>query len=192
MPDWLYSIDLSIFRWANESIANAPFDWFFPFITDIGNWYLVYVLSLLSLVVFGRKKGIIVVVLLLLTITISDQLSSSVIKQWVGRVRPCSDLEHVRLLINCGSGNSFPSSHAVNNFAAAFLIGMFYRKSLPYLLVTASLVAFSRVYVGVHYPLDILAGSMLGSAIALSIVALYMRLARTFPVLQLSGKKGAA
>ena len=166
MLEWLYSVDLTLFRWGNEALANPVFDWFFVFITEVKNWYVVYAVALISLMWFGKKRGVVTVLLLLLTIVISDQLSSFVVKPLVDRLRPCHVLEHVRLLVGCGGGKSFTSSHATNNFAMAVLVMHFWPKAKWYLLVWAALVSFSRVYVGVHYPSDILGGAILGAAIA--------------------------
>lgn len=163
---WLYDIDLSVFRFGNEGVANPVFDVLFPFITDTHFFYLIYGVAVLSLLLFDGKRGVIAVVLLALLITASDQLSSATIKPLVSRIRPCAALDAVRLLVPCGPGKSFPSSHAVNNFAMAFLLARLYRDAAWYLFVYAGLVAFSRVYTGVHYPSDILAGSAIGCAVA--------------------------
>jgi undecaprenyl-diphosphatase len=118
----------------------------------------------------GGAKGRKFVVLMILTILISDQLSSSLIKPLVDRTRPCFSLEGVKLLITIGPGKSFPSSHAVNNFAAATVISYFYKEYKAVLFTIAGLVAFSRVYVGVHYPLDVLAGAAIGMIVGYFII----------------------
>lgn len=173
MIDWLYNIDVALFRFGNETIANPVGDWFFPFITNFRNMIVPYALLVLALLIFGRKRGAITVLLLIVTITLADQISSFVVKPWVGRLRPCHVLDDVRLLVGCGSGKSFTSSHATNNFALAVLISHFYPVARPWLLLFASLVAFSRVYIGVHYPSDILGGALLGTFIALVVVFLW-------------------
>lgn len=169
MIEWLYSIDLELFRFGNATLANPVGDWFFPTITEVKNFYIIYAVSLLALMIFGKKRGVVTVILLLVTITISDQLSSFGIKPLVGRLRPCHTLEDVRLLVGCGGGKSFPSSHAVNNFAMAILVSHFYRQARPWLLLWAVLVAYSRVYVGVHYFSDIIGGALLGTLIAAAV-----------------------
>lgn len=173
MIDWLYNIDVALFRFGNETIANPAGDWFFPFITNLRNMIVPYALLVLALLIFGRKRGAIIVLLLIVTITLADQISSFVVKPWVGRMRPCHVFDDVRLLVGCGSGKSFTSSHATNNFALAVLISHFYPVARPWLLLFASLVAFSRVYIGVHYPSDILGGALLGTLIALAVIFLW-------------------
>ncbi len=173
MIDWLYSIDVALFRFGNETIANPAGDWFFPFITNLRNMIVPYALLVLGLLFFGKKRGAVTVLLLIVTITLADQISSFVVKPWVGRLRPCHVLDDVRLLVGCGSGKSFTSSHATNNFALAVLVSHFYPVARPWLLLFASLVAFSRVYVGVHYPSDILGGAVLGTLIALAVAYLW-------------------
>lgn len=108
-----------------------------------------------------------------ITITLSDQLSSTLIKYHVNRLRPCQDpaMEgHVRMLLNhCSGGPSFTSSHATNHFAAAvflFIILKPYLKNWAYLFFFwAASISYGQVYVGVHYPLDIFCGAIVGSII---------------------------
>ena len=107
----------------------------------------------------GGKRGRTAALLVVLVIVCSDQLSSFVIKPLVNRPRPCHTVEgvpvveNVHLLVGCGGGKSFPSSHAVNNFAVATLFAFFYKRARVWLFLWAFLVAFSRVAVGVHFPL---------------------------------------
>ena len=173
MVEWLYGLDLALFRFGNETIANPLFDIFFPFITEINNFYLLYGLAILALLFLDGKRGAVTVVLLLLLIVVSDQLSSSLIKPLVGRVRPCAALDTLRLLVPCGPGKSFPSSHAVNNVAMAFLVSRFYPGARRYLFTYAALTAFSRVYIGVHYPADILGGTIIGIGVAWCVWTVY-------------------
>jgi undecaprenyl-diphosphatase len=163
--DFILSLDKQLFLFLNHTLANPFFDKFFPFITEVDHWLLVYIIALTMLLWKGGKTGRLTVLALILTIIITDQLVSSVIKDAVGRMRPCHTIEEVRLLVNCGTGKSFPSAHAANNFAAAFVIYQFYKKNIWIFFTIASLMAFSRVYIGVHYPLDIIAGAAIGSII---------------------------
>lgn len=165
MIDFLYSIDLSIFYFINHTISNPIFDKFFPFITYVKNWYIAYVILLGILFIKGGKIGKLASVGIILLIATSDQISSHLLKNLFDRLRPCNALADVNLLVNCSKSFSFPSSHAVNNFAVAFYFYKLYPKLKWVLFITAALIAFSRPYVGVHYPSDILIGAAVGMLI---------------------------
>ena len=129
-----------------------------------------------------------------LTVTISDTVSSKIIKKSVQRTRPCNDTNRlleqgheVKLLVPCGSGYSFPSSHATNHFAVAvFVIFTFaaHKKWSKWgLIAWASSIALGQVYVGVHYPLDIICGGVLGSIIGWRVAFLYKKLENAYQIL---------
>lgn len=162
MIDFLYSIDVSIFYFINGTLANPLFDKLMPFITEVKNWYLVYVLLWFIILFKGGKYRIAMAVSMILLITITDQVSSSLLKNLIERVRPCNALPDVHLLAGCTGSFSFPSSHAVNNFAAAMFFGYFYRHLRWILFSVATIVALSRIFVGVHYPSDVIGGAMIG------------------------------
>lgn len=165
MLDWLINIDISVFRFINTGLANPVFDLIMPIITSEKIIVPIYVLALLVFAIKGDKKARMLIFALILTVIISDQFSSSYLKHLVGRIRPCSSLSDVRLLVGCGGGKSFPSSHAVNNFAAAMALAYHYRKYAKVFFSIAFAIAFSRIYVGVHFPGDVLAGILIGCAI---------------------------
>lgn len=161
MLDWLLEIDQALFIFINVSLASPVTDLLMPIITNDNLLRVVYGSSMVLLLVFGRKRFLWVVVLSFILVTLTDQTSSLWLKPLVGRVRPCKVLQ-VHLLVNCGAGLAFPSSHATNLFGQALFFGLLYRKYSIYLLVFASLVGISRVFVGVHYPFDVLAGAVIG------------------------------
>jgi undecaprenyl-diphosphatase len=83
-------------------------------------------------------------------------------------------LQNVHLLVSCGSGFSFPSSHAVNNFAAALILAFFFPQNKWWFFGFAALVAFSRVYVGVHYLFDVIGGAVIGLFCAGSVLLAFI------------------
>ncbi len=165
MTDFLYSIDIHLFYFINHSISNPIFDKFFPFITDVKHWYIAYIILWFIAIFKGGRLGRIAAFGVILLIVFSDQFSSSFLKNLFQRVRPCNALPDVNLLSYCSGSYSFPSSHAVNNFAVAFFFGRLFPKLKTTLIIAASLIAFSRPYVGVHYPADIIGGAAIGAAI---------------------------
>ncbi len=130
-----------------------------------------------------RLRGVWFILALALTAGVSDTLSSRVVKPAVVRLRPCNDPElksEVRLLVHCGSGYSFTSSHAANHFAfAAFVfctLGFLHRRARWLWWIWAASIAYAQVYVGVHYPADIAGGAVLGMAVGFLAAGLYLRL----------------
>lgn len=163
MIETLIGIDIEVMRFMNVALSNRLFDVIMPIVT--AEWFVrpILVIGIVVAAWRGGKYGRITAVLAVFTIVLSDQLSSHVIKPWVGRLRPCHTLDWVHLLVNCSSGKSFPSSHAINSFGQAILWSCRYPKIARYIYPLATLIALSRVFVGVHYPLDITAGAILGT-----------------------------
>ena len=190
MSEFLFEIDRAIFYFCNQTLANPISDIAMPILTDLNKeWYGLALFGLLWLLLFskGGTKGRIIAGLILVLISLSDQISSSVLKPLVARPRPCHEpagtpvLANIHLLVPCGSGYSFPSSHAVNNFAVAFFLSYYYRKWTWLALLFATLIGFSRIAVGVHYPSDVLGGAIVGLACAFVIIVLWRILERRYP-----------
>lgn len=168
--DSFQQIDLAIFYFLNSDIANPIFDIVLPFITNFKNWIPVYLLLIILLAWKGGAKGRIAVLSMIIAVGLTDYISGEFLKSFFARIRPCHELIDVRLLINCGSGKSFPSNHAANNFAMAVVLTHFYKKWTWLFFTLASMVAFSRVYTGVHYFSDIVGGAIFGTIMALLIL----------------------
>lgn len=171
-------IDEKLFYFINLSLANHLLDVLMTGITTKQNWYLPGGIIWLFLIIKGGRRGRIFAGLIVLAIVLSDQISSSLLKPYIARFRPCKTLDGFRLLVHCGSKYGFPSSHATNAAAIATLF-VFYNRNWAWLWVgVAFLIGISRVYVGVHYPFDVLAGWMLGILISLGLVILADKLVR--------------
>lgn len=163
MLDVLYQIDLSIFYFINHNLSNPLLDKFFVFITEVKHWYIAYIILFFITIFKGGRIGKISAIGMILLVIASDQLSSSLLKNIFERIRPCNALPDVNILVGCTSSFSFPSSHAVNNFAAAFYFGKIFPKLKWILISVATLMALSRPYVGVHYPSDAVVGAIVGA-----------------------------
>ena len=187
--EFLYSIDKAIFLFINETLSNPVGDVLWPLITDYDKlWPVRIVLGAvwLWLLIRGGRRGRTIAIMLVPLLFLSDKLSSSIIKEIVGRPRPCHEMnglpimQSIHLLVDCGSGKSFPSSHAVNNFAVATLFSFYYRRWMYAFLGWAFLVALSRPAVGVHYPSDILAGALIGAFVGAFLIWVWLNIERRF------------
>jgi len=166
MPSWLESLDKGLFALINQGGQNSFFDWFMPFMTNLKNF--TYVLILIGVWILWRegKTGLVFLVFVGLTLAITDPFSSRLLKEWIGRIRPCRVLQGVRLLTDCNTSYSFPSSHAVNIFAAAYFFSQPVSRLAPLIFFIAAMVGYSRIYIGIHYPLDVIGGAAIGLLIA--------------------------
>lgn len=181
--------DILLFKFLNSDIANPAFDVIMPFVTLLKHWIPVYILFILFMLTKQGKRGRFVIILLLLTVAVNNHISSEILKDYFGRIRPCHVLEDVRLLVTCRGGKSFPSSHASNNFAMAIVMIYYYRKYWWIFLTIALTMGFSRIYVGVHYPIDVFAGSILGIFIGSVFVLISLPLAKKLDITPLLKKE---
>lgn len=167
MLDWLDYIDKQLFLFLNS--LNSPLsDWVWHLITSIPTWIPFYILLLFFIIKVFKKDSIYLIVGILLVILCSDQFTSSFMKPFFGRLRPCHDDEIgqlVHIVKKCGGQFGFASGHSANSFGIAMFIWMVFRyywKWTWLIFVWASVVAFSRIMVGVHYPGDIITGGLVG------------------------------
>ena len=169
MFDWLVHIDHELFTFLNSFHTNWM-DSIQYWVSDKYIWIPFYMLLLSGIIYHYKRKSVIVIFMTVGLITVSDQ-SSQFFKYGVGRYRPCrSESSHKPrphiVKEHCGGKYSFYSAHASNSFAIALFIGYLLtplvRQAKNYLLVWAAIVAYSRIYLGVHYPSDIIVGSLSG------------------------------
>ena len=174
-------LEYALFEWINQDLANPILDAILPLYREKTTWIPLYVLlAVLIYRDYGWQKLLYFLLLVAIVIGFVDQLAANVLKPLVGRLRPCAQTEiaeSVRDLVGCGGQFSFPSNHATNHFALAHVLALtFLRRSrLGRWLVYAWALSISlaQVYVGKHWPLDILAGAGIGVVVASLGVYLY-------------------
>jgi undecaprenyl-diphosphatase len=166
----LEQADQALFKLINGHWTNTFFDSLLPWMRTSEHWFAFYI-ALVSYVFYkwGWKawKWLLSVAI---TIALTDQVSSFIFKPFIHRLRPCNDpaiLNKVNLLIGtCPSSFSFTSSHAANHFSLAMFVFMslqpLFKKYTYLFFVWAGIISYAQIYVGVHYPLDILGGTLIG------------------------------
>ncbi|MCR4930569.1 MAG: phosphatase PAP2 family protein [Lachnospiraceae bacterium] len=164
----ILNFDATILLWIQETLRNPVCDSIFKFITHLGdNGYFWIGLSLI-LCIFKktRKAGIFALVALLFSVIVNNAL----LKNIIGRPRPYEIIAGLECIIKHATDASFPSGHTGSSFAAAtaYLLKLPKKISIP-TLVMAFLISLSRLYVGIHYPTDVIAGAI--SGVALGILA---------------------
>ncbi len=164
--------DHSIWYRINVLWQNSFLDTIAPYLRDQWFWTPLYLFLLIFMPSNFGKRGWLWCLAFLLCFAIGDQVSAHLIKPFVHRLRPCNDpglINMIHLLVPCGSGYSFPSSHATNHFALGIFSAITLQKKAmwvwPVALLWASAISYSQVYVGVHFPLDIFCGGIIGVAI---------------------------
>lgn len=165
MEEWLtqlISLDKYYFHLVNGQWTNSYLDMFMPFITSLNNTKYLILSAIVAILLFKRLYGAKVILGIIVAVALSDIIAARVFKPLVERPRPQYSTTNVRLLVPSQSSYSFPSNHAANVFAAATVIGLMIPLVRGIAMVFAFLVAYSRVYVGVHYPGDVIAGALLG------------------------------
>ena len=165
--DW----DRSFFVWINSALSNSIFDSVMPWITDLHHsaWGLFILAGLLLVIVWHfRWQAFYGTFLCVLAVGLSDSISHQLIKPFFQRARP-QGLPDAVLRTFAHAGYSFPSNHAANNMAIAVIFGLLIPPLRWILFIFAIVIGFSRIYVGVHYPLDVLGGFVLGYICAMSV-----------------------
>lgn len=159
------AVEEKIFNAINLGHENNLFDAVMPVITN--KWGLISLVIVLWLTAFYMgntkiRKTLLVVALL----TFFSDMATMAIKYIVQRERPCEALEDIRVLINCSDSFSFPSRHTVDMFAIGIFLSYKYQKMALTLIVLSLVTGYGRIYVGAHYPFDVLIGAMIGIVFA--------------------------
>ena len=167
--------DQWLFIQLNSGWANPVFDQLMPFMRTGIYWAPLYLFFGVFAVLNFKSKGAWWILFFVTTVAITDLGGTHLFKNNFGRDRPCANLDfytHVRLLVNCvGRGNSFISNHAANHFGMATFFFITFRpvfkKWAAIAFLWAAMIAYAQVYVGIHYPGDVLTGALFGSIIGL-------------------------
>lgn len=189
--NWLLEQDNQIFLAINHGLSHIGLDLFFTNITDLHKvpvvkWF-VFPLIIALIIWLRKKQGAFIFLGLAVSLAIADFVGGKVIKPFFARPRPSmTDLDVILRSPHFG-GYSFTSNHSSNIFCAMVFLSFFFPKAKWPLLIFAFLVAFSRVYVGVHYPSDILIGGIWGGFLGYGMARLTNSL---FQKLQKRGQHG--
>lgn len=174
MLDFLNTVDMNIMLWIHQHLSNMILNISMPFITNEKNWTLPILLLIFILGFKTGKKGQLTLILLIIALACTDSICAQVFKPFFERIRPSHlNLEGIHLLVSKGGKWSMPSNHAANIFSFAAVLSYFYNRFTLLLYIIAILIAFSRVYIGVHFPGDVIIGGFLGYFIALMVLTFW-------------------
>lgn len=168
----LQNIDIQILHFINYTLSNVVLDFLCPILRDKRTWIPFYILLGYLLLKRNKKNALLWILIAVITVVVSDQIAL-LFKKYFERVRPCNNEELLAWLAvraKCSSSFSFVSSHAANHFAQAILYHHIFKNKNASLwfFLWALVISFSQVYVGVHYPSDVVAGAALGLLIGFS------------------------
>lgn len=169
---WLVDLDKQIFLLINKDWAYPWLDSFFIFLTNAHKMNLVrfglFPIGVLIWLYFGRKYALRALLVTGLVISASDLFAYRLVKPAVARTRPSHvvELGGIMRQPKPANGYSFPSNHAINSFAGAATLSWYYPQLSILFYTYALLISYSRPYVGVHYPFDVIAGAIAGLIIS--------------------------
>lgn len=165
--------DFEILYFIQENIVNPVLSYIMIFASTIGEYGFVWVFTAIALVFFKKTRACGALMLCaLIFCLVSGEL---VAKNLVCRMRPCYQDMTINMLVNRPDSYSFPSGHTASSFTSASTIFYFNKKAGALALALASLIAFSRMYLFVHFPTDVLAGALLGILGAIIVVLVYRK-----------------
>ncbi|MBI5562261.1 MAG: phosphatase PAP2 family protein [Deltaproteobacteria bacterium] len=186
----ILKLDAALFHLINGKLTAPWLDVVMPFVTEKFNFTGAVIAAAVGILILGKRKDRIGLVVLVLAVLASDIIANQ-LKHIFMRIRPCNALDGVRVVLGCSGSYSLPSGHATNIFAAMVFLAARYRRLFLVFLAFAGLVSYSRVYVGVHYPTDVLAGAAVGSGVAVFFAWAEIKAAALYEE-RCGGKRGAS
>lgn len=177
MPLGITELDRDLFTWVVEH-RTPPFDWLFVALSAAGQASILWIALALGLALLAGKPPLFTTLVTAATVWTADLLAT-LLKAVFDRQRPYEVIPEADPLLRWDVAGSFPSGHAATSVAGAVILAYLLGRWEPWLGLLAAAVAFSRVYVGVHYPLDVLAGAALGALVGLVAIAFVRRLRPT-------------
>ncbi|EKQ52288.1 MULTISPECIES: phosphatase PAP2 family protein [unclassified Clostridium] len=156
----LENLDLGVLKFIHDISQNYIFDKIMPLITSLGNMGLIWII--IALILIFNKKYRDVGIMIIASLIVTSIIGEGILKNLIQRPRPFIDIPTAHLLISKPTSYSFPSGHTASSFTAVGIIFSTLRKFRIHAIILASLIAFSRMYLFVHYPSDILGGILLG------------------------------
>ena len=170
----LNNLDTTLMVFLNKTISNPILDVIMPLITNQNNWTIPIIILIIYLGGYSGKKGKLLLLLLLISAGLTDYFCAQYLKPMIGRVRPSHSIaDIINVIVPKGGQYSSPSNHAANSFSAATIFSFYFSKYKNIFYALSSLIAFSRVYVGVHYPSDVLFGALIGMLISMLVLSTY-------------------
>jgi undecaprenyl-diphosphatase len=175
----LVSFDHSLFLFLNTAVANQVFDVIFRNGTEARFWIVPGIAATVLFFVKKRKEAAVVAVCMMVTVAVTDPVTARVLKPLFGRYRPCHPeyfIEGAHFLSGMRHTYSFPSVHAANIAGQAMLLTLFYPGWKWVYISFALFIGYSRIYVGVHYPADVAAGALFGTAVGSVVYLCWFRI----------------
>lgn len=172
MREILKKVDNTIFRWINIKFSNKTFDKIMPVITSAGNLGIVWIT--ISVLLMTKKDYRRLGQMILTALVITTIIGEGIIKNIVKRKRPFYGDNDKELLISKPITYSFPSGHTASSFAVATVFIKTDNAASLEIILLAGLIAFSRIYLGVHYPSDVIGGGIIGVLCGLITVVIFL------------------
>ncbi len=174
----LTKLDETLLRWINVTLANPLGDFIFPLFNHSAPFIPIITILLIALIYKNSPRAWLIAGVSILCLIVGDYFIFNPLKQWIARPRPAASLTFVRTVLASGAGGgfAFPSSHTANAFLLATVLGYFFKRARLGFYIAAGFIGLSRVYVGVHYPSDVVGSALLGTSVGWGLIFGGMRI----------------